>query len=102
VKITRNFSEENMHNKWVKAEIEVTEDDLITVLAEAELPKEALESLTAREKFLILNSLAESCLLEQRVFASVQPASEVEDRIRSFNNIQSKIVEKLKAQYVPF
>lgn len=102
MKIIRGFSEENIHNKWVKAEVEVTEDDLAAILLEADLPREASASLSAREKFLALNALAESCLLEQRVMALLQPASEVEENIRTFNNIQGKIIANLKSRYVPF
>lgn len=102
MKVLRGFSEENSRNAWVKAEIEVTEDDLILILAEVELPPEAVSKLSSRHKFQLLNAFAESCLLEQRVTGGVEPASEVLDRLKSFAQQKKLILDNLKATYVPF
>lgn len=102
MKILRGFSEETAQNKWVKAEVEVTEDDLTLLLAEAGLQAEAAVKLTAREKFLLLNSLAEVCLLEQRVHGGVESTTAVTDRLGAFMRMRKEILDKLKATYVPF
>lgn len=102
MKVLRGFSEENSRNAWVKAEIEVTEDDLVNILAEVELPAEASTSLTAREKFLLLSALAESCLLEQKVMGAVQSSEEVAPKLKVFLQTKTTILDRLKATYVPF
>lgn len=102
MKVLRGFSEDTSQNTWSKGEVEATEDDLIAMLAEVDLPPEAVGKLSAHHKFQLLNFLVESCLLEQRVTGGIQPASEVMDRLKSFAHGKKVILDNLKATYVPF
>lgn len=102
MKVLRGFSEENSHNAWVKAEVEVTEDDLLLILKEAGFKEDAAQQLTAREKFLLLESLADICILEQRVMGGIESVDSVTEKLKAFNNIKAKTLEALKVKYVPF
>ena len=102
MRVIRGFSEDTNHNKWAKGEVEATEDDLIALLAEVELPAEAMSKLSAHHKFQLLNALVESCLLEQRVTGGLESATQVLDRLKSFAQMKKSILDQLKAVYVPF
>lgn len=101
MRVVRGFSE-GTKDSWARGEVEVTEDDLILILAEVELPPEAVSKLSPRHKFQLLNCLAESCLLEQRVSGGIDTASDVLDRLKSFERQKKIILDNLKATYVPF
>lgn len=102
MRVIRGFSEDTDHNKWAKGEVEVTEDDLIAILAEVDLPAEAVSKLSAHHKFQLLNALAESCLLEQRVTGGLESTAQVIDKLRSFDKMKRVILDQLKTSYVPF
>jgi|SRR6185503_4232494 len=102
MKLLRGYSEEYQKNHWVKAEIETTEDDLIPLMASVELPSQALSSLGAYEKFLLMNSETEICLLKQRVFAGVSTEDEIAADLAKFKGIKEQVLSHLKATYVPY
>lgn len=102
MKVLRGYSEEVANNKWSRADVEVTEEDLLTMMAELELPESMLKSLSIHDKFMLLEAEAEICLLGTRVMAGISTSETIAKKLASFKTVKDKILTELKASHVPF
>lgn len=102
MKVSRGYSEECAANKWSKADVEVSEDDLLTMVAELELPEAVLKSLSVHDKFMLLSAEAEICLLKIRVMAKIAKTEDIAEGLASFTGLKNKILNGLKESHVPF
>lgn len=102
MKVLVGYSEENSTNRWVRADVEVSEEDLLALVAEIDIPEDALKLLTTAQKFNLLNSEAEICLLKQKILHGVLSREDGAARMASFKAMKATVLDFLKSTYVPF
>lgn len=100
MKILVGYSIETSHNKWEKADVEVSEEDIKAILADSQVDPRALEEMSIIDKFKLLSAEAEISLARVKVIHKIF-SSEDQERLDALSKMQAGIIKKLK-DYVPY